>query len=466
MLNRRPVLLGIGATMLASLVRAEDNSIAGTWTGVLEAGSQRLRLKFEIAADGTLKLYSLDQGGTPIAGRAKSLTPEKVELEVGAVRGTFRGRLVSPERIEGTWHQVADLPLVLMRGEAGFTAAAKSADVLTKDSIEALRREGNAPALAAAAVINGKAAQKWVAGERAAGSGVLATVNDQWHLGSITKSMTATLIARLAEAGAVSLNEKVGDLLKSVAPDMHQAYKSVTFRHLLCHRAGLTNNIPMEQFAKFPRESTDVREDRRGYARIALGTPPIGPKESTFSYANNGFVVAGAMLEAKLDRTWEELIQAHLFAPLKLASAGFGAPGSKGELSQPAGHAFDGKSHIAMRVGEGISDNPQVMGPAGRVHMSMNDMLMYLHAHSDGPFLEHESRRFLHTPPFGGDYAMGWIVRPTGELWHNGSNTLWYAEVLFNPATGLAAVAAANEGQPGTASVVGKALLGAAQAFR
>jgi CubicO group peptidase (beta-lactamase class C family) len=188
---------------------------------------------------------------------------------------------------------------------------------------------------------------------------------------------------------------------------------------------------------------------------------------STFGYANNGFVVAGAMLEAKLDKPWEELVRTHVFTPLKLASAGFGAPGKKGALTQPAGHAFDGKSHLAMRVGEGVSDNPEVLGPAGRIHMSFDDVLAYLAAHVDGhPFLKAATRQVLHTPPFGGDYAMGWVVRTGGDLWHNGSNTLWYAEVLLNPASGLAAVAAANEAQQSTAPAVGKALVRAAQSMR
>ena len=442
MLTRRPVLLALAASMLAPLVRAEEQSITGNWSGVLEVGSQRLRLKFEIAADGAVTLYSLDQGATPIPGKATSMAPESIAIEVTTVRGSFRGRLARTDRIEGTWRQGGnDLPLALSRGDAGLAAPANAAEPLTKEGIETLRREGNVPALAAASTAKGKAPARWVAGERASGSGVAATVEDQWHLGSITKSMTATLVARLIESGAIGWNDTVGDLLKGVVPDMHDAYKTVTFRHLLCHRAGLANNIPMEQFAKFPRESADIRADRRALARIALTTAPIGPQEATFSYANNGFIVAGTMLEAKLDKTWEELIQTHVFTPLRLTSAGFGAPGKKGELTQPTGHAFDGKSHMVMRVGEGVTDNPQVLGPAGTVHMSLADVLTYLGAHIDGPFLKPDSRRTLHTPPFGGEYAMGWVVRSTGELWHNGSNTLWYAEVLFNPATGLAAVA-------------------------
>jgi len=92
-------------------------------------------------------------------------------------------------------------------------------------------------------------------------------------------------------------------------------------------------------------------------------------------------------------------------------------------------------------------------------------MLVYLSAHRDqSSFLSKESWRTLHTPPFGGDYAMGWIVRSDGSLWHNGSNTMWYAEVLFNSRTGVSAVATCNESRPAAMNIVGKVLMGATKA--
>ena len=44
--------------------------------------------------------------------------------------------------------------------------------------------------------------------------------------------------------------------------------------------------------------------------------------------------------------------------------------------------------------------------------MSLQDFLRYLGAHRDQPaFLQPETWSLLHTPPFGGNYAMGWIVQ-------------------------------------------------------
>jgi len=302
--------------------------------------------------------------------------------------------------------------------------------------------------MAAASTRRGSPNRLLIDGERQLGTGVAIAENDRWHLGSITKSMTATLVARLVEAAVVHWDDTAGDALRDVAPQMNDAYRPATFRHLLSHRAGLQANLPLPEFDKFSRTIADARDERRAFVRLALSLAPQGPLSTTFEYSNSGYVVVGAMLEAKLGKSWEELIKAHLFEPLGLASAGFGAPGRAGAIDQPAGHAIvPGAGLKPFPVGGRITDNPVVLGPAGRVHMNLNDVLHYLTAHRDGTsLLTGNSWRTLHTPPFGGEYALGWGVRKDGAIHHSGSNMLWYAEVLVDATRGVAAAAVANDG--------------------
>jgi CubicO group peptidase (beta-lactamase class C family) len=470
-MERRVFILGVGAAAVAGrVIAADDTALLGTWSGVLEAGGQKLRLRLELAADSKATIYSLDQGNQPIPARIVALTRESMELTVEIIGGGYAAKVVSPDRLEGYWRQAGKLlPLTFVRGESLLAGAAapppKAVTPLTQAVLDDERKNANLPALGAAAARRGGAKKIWVSGERVSGSGAKVAREDQWHLGSITKSTTATLVARLVDAGAIHWDDTVGNLLERVAPDMNEAYQSVTFRHLLCHRAGLQANLPIEDLIKYSRDDGDAREERRKYVRAALSLKPIGPKETTFMYANNGYVVIGAMLEAKLDTSWEDLMRKHVFEPLHLASAGFGAPGEKGKITQPAGHVFDGATHTAARIGEGPSDNPTVLGPAGRVHMSFDDLLTYLAAHRDATsFLKAESWKTLHTPPFGGEYACGWVVRADGSLWHNGSNTLWIAEVSFDSRNGVVAAAACNEFRSEAGAAVGWALKCAAAA--
>src|SRR3974390_3544107 len=428
MITRRAFQSGVLSAAAVGGAAAETSVAPGTWHGGLEAGSRRLRLKLELGADNTASLVSVDQSPTPLPGRVTLSGADRIEIDFPGIRAAFVGRIVGPDRLEGQWSQGGStLSLAFDRGVGAL--APSPAGAARRDS----------------------PVHVWVDGERAVGTGIAVQETDLWHLGSITKSMTSSLVARLADAGAVHWDDTVGDVLGAVAPDMRDVYRAVTFRHLLCHRSGLPDNLPVAEVVAFSRDIADAREERKSYVRQSLAMAPVGPMATTFKYSNNGYVVAGAMLEAKLGKRWEDLIRIHLFEPLGLSTAGFGAPGHKGATDQPVGHTrtATGEERRAYPVGAGVTDNPVVIGPAGRVHMSLQDLLRYLAAHRDGTgYLSPSAWKLLHNPPFRGHYAVGWVARGDGTLWHNGSNTLWYAEVLFDAAGGIVAAAAANDGYP------------------
>src|SRR4029077_15544102 len=98
---------------------------------------------------------------------------------------------------------------------------------LTAERLKEVRAQGGSPALGAGLVQGSQPPQIWVDGERAAGSGIAVTEDDLWHLGSITKSRTATLIARLIDAGERRWDDTVGEMLGDVAPNMNAAYRPV-----------------------------------------------------------------------------------------------------------------------------------------------------------------------------------------------------------------------------------------------
>lgn len=450
--------LGLAAT--AHATGAQQTGLSGTWTGVLVAGQSRLRLRLVLAADGSAALFSLDQGSGAIPGKVVTARPDNIEIEIPAIHGRFTGKLVSADQIVGVWRQGgSDLPLTFLRGDAGLPkdtpppASLPAAAPLTPELLEQLRQTSGSPAMGAAAQRRGGQMLSWATGLRRIDRPDHLGLEDRWHLGSITKSMTATLVGLLVEAGQLNWSDTLAVLLGDVAPDMRPEYRAVTLRHLASHRSGLPGNIPVEQLLRFSRENPDPREERIAYTRLALAMPPHGPAEATFEYSNNGYVILGSIIERRLGKTWEAVITERLFEPLKLSSAGFGAPDLAG-AAQPSGHAAgpDGTLH-AFPASGATSDNPAVLGPAGRVHMTLQDLITYLAAHRDqAPLLTPQTWKTLHTPPFGGDYAMGWIVRPNGMLWHNGSNTLWYAMAAFHPGQGVAAAGATNDGRVAIAS--------------
>ncbi|GGZ21227.1 serine hydrolase domain-containing protein [Asticcacaulis endophyticus] len=459
-LHLKSLLASAGLIGCSGASRAAESDLIGKWSGTLNIGATSLRLRFIISDAKTARVISLDQGNAEISASSVRIEGAKLGLTFSAIGARFEGELTDKDTLTGTFTQGAAIPLTLKRGEAMAEVPPVAAKPLTLTLLQSLRAEAGTPALGAAAQVQGKAPLIIVNGARSVEDEIAVQPTDQWHWGSITKSMTATLVARLVEAGKVSWDTRVASVFPK---DINPAYADATFRHLLSHRAGLQPNIDMFHLMAYSRDPLlDAREERRRYALTALKQKPVGALAEKMVYSNNGYIVAGAMLEDITGQPWETLIRAHVFDPLGLSSAGFGAPGRAGMIDQPLGHAVSGKVRKPAPVGPKIvNDNPVALGPAGRVHMSLADMLTYLSAHRDQPqaFLKAASWHTLHTPPYGGDYAMGWVVRKDGSLWHNGSNTVWYGEVMVDPKAGVVCASAGNDAAPETQKAVSIALM-------
>ena len=205
-----------------------------------------------------------------------------------------------------------------------------------------------------------------VVGVRKRGDDTKATVDDQFHIGSDTKAMTATLVALLVQDKKLSYDMTLEKALPDLAKKMHKDLPAVTLEQLLSHRAGLgaTSPAAVEDPAQRarPRDAHRRRPGRpRGGARVAPGVK--------FAYSNLGYVVVGAVCERAGKDDWESLLKKHVFTPLGMKSAGFGAAGTRGKIDQPLPHNEAGKP---VEPGPG-ADNPPVFGPAGRVHCSLGD---------------------------------------------------------------------------------------------
>jgi CubicO group peptidase (beta-lactamase class C family) len=193
--------------------------------------------------------------------------------------------------------------------------------------------------------------------------------------------------------------------------------------------------------------------------RAALVVHYLSRKPATrvgeFSYSNIGYAIAGAVAEERTGRTWEDLVRSEVWRPLGIRSGGFGPPGRSGRIDQPLGHEMRDGKWVAKDPEARDSDNPQAIGPAGIVHMTLGDWLLFAQDQLDGErgagkLLKPESYRRLHTP-VSRNYAMGWGVlrAPDGSntvLTHMGSNGYWVADVRIFPKHGLILLIATNAG--------------------
>ncbi|HVS10801.1 MAG TPA: serine hydrolase domain-containing protein [Planctomycetota bacterium] len=338
--------------------------------------------------------------------------------------------------------------------QAGGAQAPARAPRDVSELLAPIRERHGVPALAGA-IFEGTAVVALGAdGVRQLGREARVTPEERFHLGSCTKAMTATLIARLVEAKELAWDSTVGAAFSDLVPKMDPAWRAVTLEELLTHRAGAPEELDAGGLWRRLRESeASPPEQRRMLVEGVLARPPVAPPGTKFLYSNAGYAIAGAMAERATGKAWEDLMRKQLFEPLGMESAGFGPPGKPGTLDQPVGHDRRGKP-----VGTGPkADNPAAIGPAGSVHASLADWARFVAAHLDGErggakILRAASFEKLHTPPPGSEpaYAMGWGV--TQRSWggrvltHSGSNTLWFCTVWIAPEKGFAVLVATNQG--------------------
>lgn len=315
-----------------------------------------------------------------------------------------------------------------------------------------LREEKNLVGLAAMVTIDGKIEAAAASGPRMNGKGVALEIGDQWHLGGITKSITATMIARLVESGKMDWSDTVGEFFPEGT--VHADWKAVTLKQLLTDTAGAPAQFPRKLWFQRPSPGAERMAARREEVLNVLGTPPAFPPGQKNVYSNVGITIAGAMAEQATGTPWEDLVQREVFDPLKLTGAGFGPPrSSNAKLEQPRGHATRLAGKIAM---PDKADNSPIMGPSGSVRMTLEDLCLFANDQlrgelGHGQLLSAESYRLLHTPALN-HYACGWIVDEPGRsvpfttYWHNGSNTMWYALVAFIPETKMVVAVTSNDG--------------------
>jgi len=226
---------------------------------------------------------------------------------------------------------------------------------------------------------------------------------------------------------------------------------------LFSHRAGLPGQDKgQDVYSKMNDELWNLkgplREQRRAVIELVLSQPPVAAPGSLFNYSNYSYIIGGAFAEQVTGEEWEQLIQGMLFRPLGMYSVGFGAPGTPGKLDQPWGHR---SSCEAVDPGSPAADNPPVLGPAGTVHCSLSDWARYASLHVQGArgelglLLKPESFQQLHKDWYQQGYALGWSLAERDwasgvALQHNGSNTLWYADIWIAPMRDAALLAATN----------------------
>jgi CubicO group peptidase (beta-lactamase class C family) len=250
-----------------------------------------------------------------------------------------------------------------------------------------------------------------------------------FRVGSISKTFTAALVLesfdRAALAGPVALPELAWP----------SGMATPTLEALLRHRSGLGEILP-GQFVAF-----------QGAWKPALAHSPVAGHPGEWHYSNAGYVVLGALLEAKTGGTYEELLRSHVAAFPTITSD----PSTSSNAA--CGHLPEGEGLRAIAIEHDLDfmpGDPSWLHPTGGVLSSAEDLARF-GASLDGSMLEpgeplaRADWRHRGTDERYGLGLRSWVL-PDGTrvFGHSGNTGSFAAQLVVAPTESMAIALLAN----------------------
>ncbi|SDM26921.1 CubicO group peptidase, beta-lactamase class C family [Nonomuraea maritima] len=282
---------------------------------------------------------------------------------------------------------------------------------------------------------------EFAAGTLNAATGVEATPDALYQIGSVTKVWTATLLMQDIERGRLTLDTPVAELLPEFRLPDPEVTKNVTIRHLLSHTSGIDGDL----FIDTGRGDDCVEKYVAACATLAQNHP-LGV---TQSYCNSGFVIAGRVLERLHGKRWDDVLREGVCEPLGLTHT-WTLPEDVLRFRAAIGHE-DGEPVPQWGL-------MRAMGPAGLICARPADVVAFGRAHLEGGLLEDASAMWepqvdIPNPyTLGRQWGVGWILDEWSgqKVISHGGNTIGQHAMLWAvPSTGTVVCVTANGGRSG-----------------
>ncbi|MGI5229386.1 serine hydrolase domain-containing protein [Actinoallomurus sp. CA-142502] len=166
------------------------------------------------------------------------------------------------------------------------------------------------------AVAQGDQVADGAAGSLSKATGVEATADSVFQIGSITKLWTSTLVMQLADEGKIDIDRPVRGHLPEFRIADDEAAARITVRQLLNHTAGFEGDVFTD---------TGVGDDcLEKYVATLHEVPQLFPPGEQFSYNNAGYCVLGRLIEVLRGQPYDACLREHLIAPLGLTHTATG----------------------------------------------------------------------------------------------------------------------------------------------
>lgn len=227
-----------------------------------------------------------------------------------------------------------------------------------------------------------------------------------FEIGSVTKTMTAALLADLIVHGKASLDDPLSDYLPAGTKVPVFEGKKILLRHVVTHTSGL----PVLPARLGVTDMSDPYANLTEDALLAsLGDAKLSAAPGTkFEYSNFASMVLSYAVARRVGEDYETLIRQRLFTPLKMDSAYIKQLPASVHAAQ--GHSPNGKAVPAWNFSTNLAG-------VGGVRATLDDMVKYVVGELGKPVtpitpaLRLSQQPVSRTPPMG----MNWMLARIGE---------------------------------------------------
>ena len=300
------------------------------------------------------------------------------------------------------------------------------------------QREKRLPSLAAAVLRDGDLVWETAIGLAEVESGLEATPETQFRIGSITKTFTAAAIMQLRDAGKLDLEDTLDRHVEGAA---HRP----TIRRLLSHASGLQRETQNDSWLTMRFASPDELLETLAQAELVL------PSGARFHYSNLAYALLGIVVERVSGMPYQDYVRARLFEPVGLTRVSFAPepPAANGYLAQP----------YADGVWDTIGVETGAWASAGQLWGTAGDICRWgaFLADPDESVLAQSSAEEMRTVQviteherWLAGYGLGLELRRDGDrilAGHGGSMPGFIARLYFSPKEKIVAAALTNESE-------------------
>ena len=248
------------------------------------------------------------------------------------------------------------------------TVFAQSDKGLQQEIGQILKEENVTGAVWASVDSNG-AISTGAAGLKNAATSEILSPQHRVHVGSVTKTLLAVGVLRLATENRLTLDTPVEQILNGIKFENKWPTHPVRIRHLLDHTSGLENLRVWQMFSEKAHPTTPLEfAFKKDPSVLRLRTIP----GSRFSYSNMGYTLLGMVIEAVTKEPYETYLDKNLLQPLGMNHSTFSFVTQVGENADPnlaMGHLDNGATQAAL---------PIYLRPAGQFTTTAYDMGLFL----------------------------------------------------------------------------------------